>query len=280
MAATDKYGIDARALADKRLWLFDMDGTIYLDGVLFEGTLDLFDAIRAAGGTCTFSTNNSSRSTAEYVERLTGIGIECGPREIITSTQASALLVGREHPGELVYVQGKTSFAAELAELGLDVTTDAQAGATVVLLGFDRELTTAKLEATCRLLVEGRGAAGEPIPYYASHPDYVCPVGWGAIPDLGSMCEAIEHATGRMPRFVGKPAPLMVEMACERFGVGPEQAIFVGDRLYTDIATGAAAGIDTICVLTGEATEDDIRASEVKPTWVFDSVREICAAIS
>lgn len=280
MAARDKYGVDASALASKRLWLFDMDGTIYLDGELFDGTLYLLAAIRDVGGISTFATNNSSRSTAEYVERLRGIGIECKASEIVTSTQASALLVGREHPGELVYVQGMASFAAELGELGLRVTTDAEAGATVVLLGFDRELTTAKLEATCRLLVEGRGAEGEPIPYYASHPDYVCPVSWGSIPDLGSMCEAIGHATGRTPRFVGKPAPLMVEMACERFGIPPERAIFVGDRLYTDIATGAAAGIDTICVLTGEATEDDIRASEVKPTWTFDSVREICDAIS
>lgn len=280
MAAFDKYGRDASSLTDKRLWLFDMDGTIYLDGVLFDGTLDLLDAIRTAGGDYAFATNNSSRSTDQYVERLAGIGIDCTEREVVTSTQASAMLLKREHPGELVYVQGVTSFAEELARLGLNVTTDAGAGATAVLVGFDRELTTAKLEATTRLLTEGKGTKGEPIPYYASHPDFVCPVGWGFIPDLGWMCEGFEHATGRKPRFIGKPAPLMVEMACERFGVGKEQALFVGDRLYTDIATGANAGIDTICVLSGEATEDDIRESEVEPTWVFDSVREICDAVT
>ena len=268
------------SLAEKKLFLFDLDGTLYLDGILFKGTLPLLAEIERRGARSAFVTNNSSRSSAQYAEKLAGLGIEASSEQIVTSTQASARVVAAEHPGELVYVQGTRAFAAELAELGLDVTEDPDASATVVLLGFDRELTTAKLEGSARLLSLGRGLGGGPIPYYASHPDLVCPTAWGYVPDLGAMAQALEHATGRTPRFIGKPEPYMVEMALERFGAAADEAVFVGDRLYTDIAMGANAGIDSICVLSGEATEADIEASEVEPTWVMGGVADILAALS
>ena len=263
------------SLAEKKLFLFDLDGTLYLDGILFEGTLPLLAEIERRGAKAAFVTNNSSRSSAQYAEKLRGLGIAAAPEQIVTSTQASARALLAEHPGELVYVQGTAAFVSELAELGLRVTEDADAGATAVLLGFDRELTTAKLEATARLLTLGRGKDGGPIPYFASHPDLVCPTAWGYVPDLGSMAEALEHATGRAPRFIGKPEPAMVEMALERFGVAADAAVFVGDRLYTDIAMGANAGIDTVCVLSGEASAEDVAASELHPSWVMGGVADL-----
>ena len=137
--------------------------------------------------------------------------------------------------------------------------------AAAVLVGFDTELTFEKLVRTVKMLKR-------PVPYYATNPDLVCPVEFGSVPDCGSMCISLENASGRRPEYIGKPAPLILQLAMKRFGCGPEETVVVGDRLYTDIASGANAGVDTVCVLSGEASLKDIEASAVKPSYVVESV--------
>ena len=113
------------------------------------------------------------------------------------------------------------------------------------------------------------------IPYYATNPDWVCPVDFGYVPDCGSMCFGYEKATGRAPVYIGKPQPMMIECAMQKFGMTKEQTVVLGDRLYTDIAAGVNAGVDTVCVLSGEVTEKDIRESDIKPSYVLAGVWEI-----
>ncbi|MDE6588736.1 MAG: HAD hydrolase-like protein, partial [Oscillospiraceae bacterium] len=138
-------------------------------------------------------------------------------------------------------------------------------GVDCLLAGFDTELTFRKLEDACILLNRG-------VDFIATNPDWVCPTWYGSVPDCGSVCEMLRRATGRSPRVIGKPQPAMARLALERTGFAPDAALMVGDRLYTDIASGVNAGIDTAFVLSGEGTREDLADSEVRPTWVFDDI--------
>ena len=108
--------------------------------------------------------------------------------------------------------------------------------------------------------------------FIATNPDWVCPTWYGSVPDCGSVCEMLYRATGRRPRVIGKPQPAMARLALERAGFPAEAALMVGDRLYTDIASGVNAGIDTAFVLSGEGTRADLEGGGACPTWVFEDI--------
>lgn len=250
-----------------------MDGTIYLDDQLFDGALEFLEEIRNGGGRYLFLTNNSSKGVEDYVKKLRRLGIPAEKEDFITSVDAMISHLHRYYSQaaleKKLYVMGTASFREQLTEAGFQVVNGKQAmEAEAVVVGFDRELTYEKLEEVCVLLSRG-------VDYFATNPDWVCPTAWGYVPDCGAMCQMIEHATGRKPYFVGKPQPDMVEMALKKFGYEPEEAVLIGDRLYTDIACGVNGGIDTIFVLSGEGTMEDLAESRVKPTWVMKNIKEI-----
>lgn len=252
-------------LQDKRLFLLDMDGTIYLDDRLFDGVTAFLSRIREKGGRYLFLTNNSSKGVEGYIEKLTGMGIATGREDYLTSVDAAIDLLRRRYPGRRCYVQGTRSFYDQLAAAGIPVTCDREDGAEILLSGFDRELTFQKLEDACILLNRG-------VTWLATNPDWVCPTWYGSVPDCGSVCRMLTTATGREPLFLGKPKPAMAELALRRTGFAPEQAVIIGDRLYTDIACGVNAGIDSIFVLSGEGTEADIAQYGIHPTWIFSDI--------
>ena len=113
------------------------------------------------------------------------------------------------------------------------------------------------------------------IPYIATNPDRGCPTEFGLVPDCFAMCEAINYAAKRRPLYIGKPDGFMIDYCVERSPFTKEQTVVIGDRLYTDIASGANAGVDTICVLSGESRLEDIEKSEIKPTYVYKDIKEI-----
>lgn len=268
----DYFGNDTSALKSKRLFLLDMDGTIYNEERLFEGTLDLLEEIKRIGGRYIFVTNNSSKSVLDYVAKAKRLKIKADKNNFFTSTQAAALLLKKQYPGAKVYCQGTKSFVRELQMSGINVTEEVEDDVEIVLVGFDTELTGEKLRKTCELL-------GRKVLYYATNPDLRCPVNFGYIPDCGSICRMLFHCTGKTPIYIGKPEPIMVETLCQKFRMRKEEAVMIGDRLYTDIAAGFNARINTICVLTGEATIEDIECGTMKPTFIFYSVKEIYEAI-
>ena len=220
-------------LQDKRLFLLDMDGTIYLDDRLFDGVTAFLSRIREKGGRYLFLTNNSSKGVEGYIEKLNGMGIATGREDYLTSVDAAIDLLRRRYPGRRCYVQGTRSFYDQLAAAGIPVTCDREDGAEILLSGFDRELTFQKLEDACILLNRG-------VTWLATNPDWVCPTWYGSVPDCGSVCEMLHRATGREPEFIGKPRPAMVRLALEGTGYPPEAAVLLGDRLYTDIACDGA----------------------------------------
>lgn len=259
-------------LRSKRLWLLDMDGTIYCEDGIFPGTLSFLREIRAQGGRYVFITNNSSKSVADYLKKVSGMGIPASYEDFYTSSQATARFLRQRFPGAKVYCQGTQSLIRELMDAGIDVTVEVEP-VDVVLLGFDLELTSEKLRRTCQILTEQT-----PV-YYATNPDLVCPVSFGFVPDCGSMSIMIENATGKRPTFIGKPEPTMIRICMEKFGFGPAETAVVGDRLYTDIAAGRRAGVTTVCVLSGEATLEDLQSTPFTPDYVFQSVTELTEAL-
>lgn len=167
-----------------------------------------------------------------------------------------------------MYCQGTKSFISELIESGINVTESVEI-VDVVLVGFDTELTGQKIRNTCEILSKHDTV------FLATNPDIVCPVKFGFIPDCGSICQMIENATKKKPIYIGKPEPTMVNIIRNKFGVERTNTAVVGDRLYTDITTGLNADVTAICVLTGEATIEEIENSKIKPTFTFGSVKDI-----
>lgn len=265
----DYFKKNADRLLTKKLWLFDMDGTIYLENDLFQGVTELMANIKNNGGNYVFITNNSSKSVNDYVKKITGMGIPATSENFFTSAQAAVMILKEKFGSELIYAQGTQSFISGLKDGGINVTTEYDENAKAILVGFDTELTGEKLRTTSKMLTKLN------VPYYATNPDWVCPVDFGYIPDCGSMCESYFRATGKRPVFIGKPEPTMVNVVAEKFKVDKKDVVVLGDRLYTDIASGVNAGVDTVFVLSGEATLDDLQKSEVKPEFTLNGVWEI-----
>ena len=269
----DFFGKNADELKEKALFLLDMDGTIYNENAIFEGTIEFLDLIVKQGGKYVFITNNSSKSSKAYVEKLERMGIKANDDDIFSSIDATIILLKELYSEKLVYVQGTKSFIEELKENDIRVTEEVEDDIGVVLTGFDTELNFDKLNKTCEILTK------RDLPYYATNPDLVCPVSYGFVPDNGSVAIMIENATKKKPIFIGKPQPTMIDLVCEKYHTEKKKALIIGDRLYTDIASGLNAKVDTVCVLTGEATLDDLKKTQFVPDYVFKSVIEITEAI-
>ena len=260
-------------LRSKKLYLFDMDGTLYLGNRLYDFTLELLATLRATGRRYLFMTNNSSKSVEDYVKKLTSMGIPATREDFMTSSQATAYYLRRHHAGKTLYVCGTESLKAELRREGFTVTANVDETECIVM-GFDTELTFQKLWDVSYLLL-----TRPDLPYIATNPDYVCPTEFGSVPDCGSVCDMIYNATKKRPVVIGKPSPLMPRLAMEKLGVSKEETCVVGDRIYTDVKSGLNAGITGILVLSGETTREILDASPEKPHLVLEDASEILEAI-
>ncbi len=261
-----------KALHEKKLFLLDMDGTIYLDQDVFPETIPFLNAVKEKGGRYLFLTNNSSKSVSAYIDKLAKMGITATREDFLTSTDATIVDLKAHYTDEKMYVFGTKSFISQLREAGINAVTTPDEDVKVLVMGFDTELSFQKLEDACILL--GRG-----VDYIATNPDYVCPTWYGSVPDCGSIAGILKTATGRMPRFIGKPNPEMIYLALDKTGLPREDAVLIGDRVYTDIASGVHADIDTILVLSGEGTAADAEASKEKPTYIMQDIGEVKRAM-
>ena len=237
-----------------------MDGTFYLGDRLIDGALRFIQASRTAGQDFLFLTNNSSKDSRQYVEKITRLGLPIDAGKVLTSGAATAMHLHSQRPGAHVYVVGTPALEAEFETRGFQLT---EALPEVAVLGFDTGLTYAKLWRLCDLVRAG-------LPYWATHPDFNCPTETGFTPDIGAMIAFVRASTGRDPDLVvGKPNRLIAEKAAERAGVPLAEMCMIGDRLYTDVALGANAGIPSVLVLSGETRPEDLEASPHRPDYVF-----------
>ena len=253
----------ANSLSQVRCFLLDMDGTFYLGERLLEGALDFIQVLQARGCDFLFLTNNSSKDSQQYVEKITRLGLPISRDNVLTSGEATAMHLQGQQPGARIYVVGTPALENEFTECGFVLTEN---GPDYVVLGFDTALTYAKLWKLCDLVRAG-------VPYIATHPDYNCPTETGFMPDIGATIAFVKASTGREPDLVvGKPNRLLAEKAAQRVGLPLSALCMIGDRLYTDIALGATAGIPTILVLSGETQADEVEGSPHQPTYIFQNL--------
>ena len=256
-----------------KLFLFDQDGTLYLGNRLYPFTIEMLETIKAHGAKYMFVTNNSSKSVNDYIKKLAKLGITAEYDDFLTSSQATAFYLKKTYPGKVLYVSGTQSLKEELMREGFVITDDIEK-TEVIVMGFDTELTFKKLEDVSKMLCT------KDLPYIATNPDYVCPTEFGSVPDCGSVCDMLYNATRKRPLVIGKPEPLMPQLAMERLGIDASHACCIGDRIYTDIRSGLNAGITTLLVLSGEATLQTLADSDIKPHFVLEDAGEILAALS
>ncbi|EIP96704.1 putative sugar phosphatase of HAD superfamily [Opitutaceae bacterium TAV1] len=258
-----------RRLATIRHLALDMDGTLYLGSRLFPCTVPFLRGLEASGIGFTFLTNNSSRSRDDYLRKLKTMGVPATPEQLLTSTHATADYLRRELPGaRRLFVLGTPGMQCELGSLGFLSCEDEP---DAVLVGFDMTLGYERLCRAAWWISQGR-------PFIASHPDLVCPTDQPTVlVDCGSICRALESATGISPVVIGKPDPRMLAPICARHNLRMDQVAMIGDRLTTDVAMARASGALAVLVLTGEATLADIETlpAQQRPDLVVEDVGEL-----
>ncbi len=253
-------------LSQVKCFLLDMDGTFYLGNQLIEGSLDFLEALRRTGRRNLFLTNNSSKSASFYQEKLRKMGVPETFRNVLTSGQAAARYVTDAYPGKKAFLLANAIETEELAAMGVQID---QAHPDYVLITFDTELDYKKMTQLCDHVRAG-------LPYIATHPDFNCPTETGFIPDIGATIAYVKASTGREPDvIIGKPYGGIVEETLRYTGLKKEELAMVGDRLYTDIATGVNFGMLSILVMSGETTEKMAAESTIRPDLTFGRLSDM-----
>jgi arabinose operon protein AraL len=251
-----------------RGWLFDLDGTVYLGEILIPGAAETIAALRADGRRVAFLSNKPLSTRAGYAGKLTRLGIPTTADEVVNSSIVLARHLRRLDPGAPVFVIGEAPLIGELRDHGFEVRDDADV--RWVVIAFDRTFDYAKLN-TALQAVRRHGAR-----LIATNPDRTCPVEGGEIPDCAGMIAAVEAVTSkRVEAVVGKPSPIILEVALEGLGVSAPECVIVGDRLETDIVMGKSLGLTTVLVLTGVTRRDDPHIGDVAPDLVVSSIRAL-----
>lgn len=255
-------------MIDKSVFLLDMDGTIYLGDKLIDGAKEFLLKIREKNKKYLFLTNNASKDKVSYVKKLYSLGIDADKDDIFSSADATISYLKKINKNKLFLI-GNSLLRRELEEAGFEIVDERGKDIDAVLLSFDTELVYDKLWIACDYLQDGYD-------YYATHPDFVCPLAVGRImPDAGSIIELLYACVKRRPVVIGKPEEKMIEAVIEKYAYNKNDLIMVGDRLYTDIAMGEKAGIKAALVLSGETTIKGLEISPIIPDYVFSSVKEM-----
>lgn len=261
-------------LTEKRIFLFDIDGTLAVDKTLYRGTKDMLHYIDSIGGHAFYITNNSTKSRTDYCLKFKEWGIAAAAEQFVTASYATALYLKEQYGRQKLFALGTRSFIEELRGQGLRITEEAEADVACVVVGFDLELNYSKAAKACELLFRPE------VEYVATNPDYRCPAEFGFIPDCGAICEMLRVTTDRLPHYVGKPNAQIAAMCLAAADGGKEESLVVGDRLYTDIACGINSGIETALVLTGEAKRADLEQTAYPPDYVFETIYDLYRAVS
>ena len=260
-------------LQEKRLFLLDIDGTIALDMDLVDGTMDFMQHVLDIGGKYIFITNNSTKGIPAYLEKFSKWHIPVDASNFVTSGTATIAHLQEHYAQQKIFCVGTRSFINDMREAGLTVTEALEPDIICAVVGFDNELTYDKAYRLCQLLQT------QTVDYLATNPDLACPTVFGFVPDCGAICNFIRDAIGRLPQYIGKPNRSIVDACLAQTGFSPEQTLVIGDRLYTDIACGINAGVDTAVVFTGEAQPEDLATTDYPPTYAFPTMRELYEAL-
>ena len=258
-------------MKDYKGYLFDIDGTIVLGDVLIPGAKEKIEELRKCGKKIGFYTNNSSKNPKSYIEKFTKLGIETELKEIITAGGVLADYLKNSCKDKKIFMVGTKDYKNYCKDLEIQIFDENDefdfSEIDIVVVTLDSELNYKKLEIACKLLHRN-------VEYLAANEDLVYPVENGVfLPDCRAICNIIELCTKKIPKYFGKPKKAMLDYALRNLNLLKDEVVIVGDRLYTDIASGYINGCDTILVLTGEAKRDS--KSVYNPTYILDSIADI-----
>lgn len=255
----------------KKLIIFDMDGTIYLGANLIDGALETFQYLKDHNIDYVFFTNNSSHDLDFYYKKVSSFGISCDLKKNFYSSTEVTIGYLKDHNIKDIFVIGNKSLKKKFEKhFNLVDKYSKTTKVDAVVTGFSTELVYDELKDAC-LYLETRD-----IPFIATNGDYRCPIEDGLyIPDNGGMCEWIRLCTGKKATVMGKPNPEIIYYLAKQFNVSLDDVLVVGDRLYTDILVGINADVDSLCVLSGESSLEDVKRYDHKPTFILNSIKEL-----
>ena len=256
---------------NKKLIVFDMDGTIYLGKDLIPGALEAFKYLNDHHIDYVFFTNNSSHDLDFYYKKITDFGIACDlEKNFYSSTEVTIDHLLKMNI-KTIYVVGNKCLKNKLANhFSIIDRFDKNVRPEAIVCGFSTELVYDELKGACLYLQI------LDIPFIATNGDWRCPIEDGLyIPDCGGMCEWMYRCTGKQATVMGKPNPEIIDYLAEQFQVAKKEILVVGDRLYTDILVGVNAGVDSLCVLSGESSLKDVKQYKHQPTYILDSIKDL-----
>jgi HAD superfamily hydrolase (TIGR01450 family) len=269
---------DVVALPEREydVYVFDLDGTIYLGDGLLPGARDLVEALRHRGKVVRFLSNNPTRDREQYAEKLSRLGLPRPADEIVNSTVTTTHWLLEHAPGAVVFAIGEEPLKRAFAAAGIAMSEDPEE-IDVVVSSYDRAFEYRKLQIAFDAIWLHRRAR-----LIATNPDRFCPLPGGrGEPDCAAITAAIEACTGACCEAnLGKPNPAMLHAALEGVDADMADCVMVGDRLGTDIRMGLDAGMAAALVLTGETTVADVRdlAPADRPPIVLDRIDRLLAA--
>jgi 4-nitrophenyl phosphatase len=261
-------------LRSAKAFVFDMDGVLYVGSQVLPGVNDMLNALTIRGLKYVLATNNSTATPALYVEKLSGMGLEVPEESILTSSMATRdFLVNELPPNAGVFVVGSPALRSQLfSDTTFEPVQYGERTPDAVVVGLDVGFTYEKLRLAAVAIRAGAK-------FIATNADATLPTEHGLVPGCGSIVAAVAAASGTMPIVIGKPEPLLIQMAVRHLGVEPSEAVMIGDRLDTDIVAGHRAGLLTVLVLTGVSKRDEIPSSPVLPDLVFNDLPALLEAL-
>lgn len=249
----------------------DMDGTIYLGDNIFPYTIPFLEKLDRLGIEHSFLTNNPTKSRTDYIRKLAGMGIIASDDQMFTTSLVMRDYIKSHYPrARRLFMLGTPSMKSQFLEAGFEESADDPDDVPdIVVVSFDMTLEYDRFCRAAWWVEQG-------IPYLATNPDKVCPTDRRTVLiDCGSICKAIEWATGRAPDItLGKPAPDMLLEILSGRGVAPSEAAMVGDRIYTDIAMAQNAGALGVLVLSGETTVEAAKSAPNPPDIIVKDIEE------
>lgn len=243
-----------------------MDGVIYHGRKLLAGAREFVEWLKANDKEYLFLTNSPAKSPQELHEKLAGLGIDIGVEHFMTSGIATAIFLSQQKPGARVYVIGEKGLVEALEKWGL-VIDDQQPD--FVIVGETSSYNYDRLEVAINLVRAGAGLIG-------TNPDVTGPTESGIAPACRALISPIEMSTGRRAYFIGKPNPLIMRHSLKKLRCRREETAIIGDRMDTDIIAGIESEIETVLVLSGITSRDEVGHYPYRPRYVLDSVGGIC----
>lgn len=252
---------------DKNAFICDMDGVIYHGDRLLKGVTKFVEWLKKDKKRYLFLTNSSSRTPKQLKEKLLRFGLEIDEKHFMTSALATATFLKSQCPQGKAYIIGENALSEALCDAGLRIGDTCP---DYVVVGETKDYSYEKIETAINLVLKGAKLIG-------TNPDLTGPTEKGISPACRALISPIELATGRTAYFIGKPNPLIMRHSLKKLRSRREDTVIIGDRMDTDIIAGIESEIETVLVLSGITSKDDLQLFSYKPHYVFNHVGEICS---